>query len=295
MDVGLVQDIRASLGEGPIWDSDNQRLIWVDILGGLVHRYSPSDESDLVIDIGQPVSSLALGVHGGMVCAIRDGFGIVPAGSDHVTQVIEVEKELSDNRMNDGRCDAAGRFWAGTMASKWETNLGAGSLYRLEATDGPLAVTKVMDDVSVANGIDWTPDDRHMYYVDSWTQRIDIFDFDVETGGITNRRAFATIDPKHGLPDGLVVDADGYVWVALFGAGRLRRYSPSGEVDLEIQLPVTLVTRAAFGGPDLADLYITTAKHRLRPEERDSQIHAGSLFVCRPGPKGKPENRFGWI
>jgi sugar lactone lactonase YvrE len=290
----LVQDARAMLGEGPVWDQRSGRLHWVDIRSGLVHRFSPADGTDLVIDVGQPVSAVGLGERGGLVLAIRDGFGLVPAGSDHVEHVIEVEKDLAGNRMNDGRCDPAGRFWAGTMADRWEDAPAAGALYRLDGASGALAATKVVGGITVANGIDWTPDGRHMYYVDSPSQQVDVFDFDTDTGIPRNRSAFVTVPAAEGLPDGLVVDADGGVWVALFGAGVLRRYSPSGRVDREIRLPATLVTSAAFGGPDLADLYITTARHRLTEQQRERQPQAGSLFWCRPGPVGKPAHRFAW-
>jgi sugar lactone lactonase YvrE len=295
MKAELVQDARASLGEGPVWDQRTGRLHWVDILSGLVHRFSPPDGSDLIIDVGQPVSAVGLGADGGLVLAIRDGFGLVHPGSDRVGEIIEVEKDVTGNRMNDGRCDPAGRFWAGTMATRWEEEPCAGALYRLDGTSGALAATKILGGITVSNGIDWTPDGRQMYYVDSPTQRVDVFDFDAGTGILRNRSAFATVPAADGLPDGLVVDADGGVWVALFGAGRLRRYSPSGRIDQDIQLPVTLVTSAAFGGADLADLYITTARHRLTAEERDRQPHAGSLFGCRPGQAGKPAHRFGWV
>jgi sugar lactone lactonase YvrE len=295
MKAELVQDARALLGEGPVWDQRSGRLHWVDIHSGLVHRFSPPDGSDLMIDVGQPVSAVGLGADGGLVLAIRDGFGLVHRGSDRVGEIIEVEKDISGNRMNDGRCDPAGRFWAGTMAARWEEEPCAGALYRLDGASGALAATNILGGITVANGIDWTPDGRHMYYVDSPTQRVDIFDFDADAGTLGNRSAFAVIPAADGLPDGLVVDADGGVWVALFGAGRLRRYSPSGQIDRDIQLPVSLVTSATFGGDGLADLYITTARHRLTAEEQDSQPHAGSLFCCRPGQAGKPANRFGWV
>ena len=287
MKADLAQDARATLGEGPVWDQRSGRLLWVDIREGAVHRFSPSDASDSVIDVGQPVSAVGLGADDGLVLAIRDGFGLMRSGSDRVTDVIAVETEIAGNRMNDGRCDAAGRFWAGTMADRWESEPGAGALYRLERLGGSLVATKVLGGVTVSNGVDWTPDGRSMYYVDSATRRVDVFDFDVDTGSLSNRRVFAAVEAADGLPDGLVVDADGCVWVALIGGGRIRRYSPAARIDMEIRLPVTLVTSAAFGGPDLADLYITTARHRLTPEERDHQPHAGSLFACRPGPTGK--------
>jgi sugar lactone lactonase YvrE len=295
MKAELVQDARAEIGEGPIWDDRSCRLHWVDIRAGLVHRFSPVDGSDLVLNVGQPVGSIGLGAKGGLVLALRDGFGLMPAGADRLVSLIEVEKELTGNRMNDGRCDAAGRFWAGTMSAAQDHRVGAGSLYRLEELANSLTPVRVFGGLTVANGIDWSPDGRLMYYIDSPTQRVDVFDFDADSGAVSRRRPFVEIPAADGLPDGMVVDAEGGVWVALFRAGRMRRYSPDAEIKQEIEVPVTLVTSAAFGGPDLSDLYITTARHRLAPKEREYQTHAGSLFHCRPGPIGRPSSRFLWI
>lgn len=291
MNIELVQDVRAMIGEGPIWDERTGRLHWVDIAAGIVHRFAPADGSDRFIDVGQPVGSLGLGALGGLVVSIRDGFGLLPAGTDHLERVVEVEKGIEGNRMNDGRCDSLGRFWAGTMA--WDHAPGAGALYRFEQESQSLVATKVLGDLTIANGIDWSPDGATMYYIDSTTQRIDAFDFDAASGTVSNRRPFAMIASTDGMPDGLVVDADGAVWVALFGAGRIRRYLPKGAIDREIVLPVSLVTSMAFGGPDLADLFVTTARHRLAPNAHE--VHAGSLFACRPGPTGRPSERFRWI
>jgi sugar lactone lactonase YvrE len=250
----LVQDARAEIGEGPVWDDRSGRLHWVDIRVGLVHRFSPGDGSDLVLDIGQPVGSVGLGAHGGLVMAVRDGFGLVPAAAERLETVIEVEKELVNNRMNDGRCDPAGRFWAGTMSASQVHEPGAGSLYRLEQVGTSLVPVRVFGGLTVANGIDWSPDGRRMYYIDSPTQRVDMFDFDMETGAVSNRRPFVDIPQADGLPDGMVVDAEGGVWVALFRAAKVRRYAPSGAIDLEVEVPVTLVTSAAFGGADLGKI-----------------------------------------
>jgi sugar lactone lactonase YvrE len=290
MKAELVQDARAEIGEGPIWDERSGRLHWVDIRAGLVHRWSPADSSDLVLQVGQPVGSLALGAQGGLVLALRDGFALIPAGAEDVEQLIPVEQENSGTRMNDGRCDPAGRFWAGTMSS--ENVPGVGSLYRLEQVSGAFRVQRIFGGLTIANGIDWSPDGRRMYYIDSPTQRVDVFDIAMESGEVSNRRGFLEIPAAEGLPDGMVVDADGGIWIALFRTGRLRRYSPDARITHEIEVPVTLVTSAAFGGPDLADLYISTARHRLTPEQRREQIHAGSLFCCRPGVAGRPSFRF---
>jgi sugar lactone lactonase YvrE len=295
LNVEIVQDARATLGECPIWDQRTERLHWVDIRAGLVHRFSPSDGSDLVFDVGQSVGSVGLGADGGLVVGLRDGFGLIPSNSERVAAMIEVEKQLTGNRMNDGRCDAAGRFWAGTIASAWEQEPGAGALYRLEQSSGAFAATQVLADLTVANGMDWSPDQRRMYFIDSPTRRVDVFDFDLDSGTIRNRRPFVEIPVGEGMPDGLVVDAEGCVWVALIGGGRLRRFSPRARVDMEIELPVTLVTSATFGGGDLAQLYITTAKHRLTDAELVQQTHAGSVFCCTPGPTGSAPHYFSGV
>jgi sugar lactone lactonase YvrE len=293
MNVELAQDARATIGEGPVWDDRSQRLVWVDIPDGLVHRFSPGDGSDAPLEAGQAVGSVGLGREGGLVLAVPLGFALVAAGSERPTEVIDVGEQLANNRMNDGACDPAGRFLAGTMDRDHAP--GMGSLYRLEQEGGKLGTTRLLDGLTISNGIDWSPDGSSMYFIDSATQRIDRFSYRPDDGLMRDRTVFATIAPRDGLPDGLTVDAEGHVWVALFGAGRVRRYSPAGEIAAEIGLPVSLVTSLAFGGVDLADLYVTSARHRLEPAESARQVHAGSLFVCRPGPAGRQPNRFAWI
>jgi sugar lactone lactonase YvrE len=190
--------------------------------------------------------------------------------------------------MNDGACDRAGRFWAGTMAL--DERPGAGALYRLDR-DG--RVETMLRPVTISNGIDWTGDDRRMYFIDSPTQSVDLFDFDATTGAIANRRTFVRIPPDAGVPDGLTVDAGEGVWVALWGGGAVHRYTPDGALDCVVRLPVTHPTSCAFGGDDLRDLYITTAAIALDARERERQAHAGGLFRCRPGFVGREPNRFG--
>jgi sugar lactone lactonase YvrE len=295
MIVELVQDARALIGEGPLWDERTGRLYWVDIPVGLVHRLSPSGSADHPVDVGQPVGCVGLGMDGGVVAGLRDGFGLIPRNDEKVTRWIPIEREHPAIRMNDGRCDPAGRYWAGTTASPWEHNPGAGSLYCLDDVAGDLKARRVLGQVSVSNGIDWSGDGKRMYYIDSATWRVDVFDFEVESGFVHNRRTFVDVPEHDGLPDGLVVDSEDCVWVALSRAGRVRRYTPTGRIDREIEVPVSLVTSMAFGGSDLGDLYITTARHRLTPAESKTQVHAGGLFCCRPGPTGRPANRFCWI
>jgi sugar lactone lactonase YvrE len=286
----LTVDARAMIGEGPVWDHGSRRLLWVDIPAGVVHRLDPATGASERILAGQPVGSVGIRREGGLVAALRDGFGLLAPGGQGVERLIEVEKDLAANRMNDGKCDCGGRFWAGTMATDHTPK--AGALYCLRPAGPGHAVSREVDAITVANGLDWSPDDRLMYYIDSPTQRVDVFDFDPERGSLGNRRPLIQIAAADGLPDGMTVDAEGFLWVALFRSGKVRRYSPAGTPDMEIRLPVTLVTSCAFGGADLGDLYITTARHRLTPAESAAQAVAGGLFVCRPGPIGRPAFHF---
>jgi sugar lactone lactonase YvrE len=286
-EVELLVDARAEVGEGPVWDDARERLLWVDILAGRLHTCDPVTGNDAWRDVGQPLGAVALRARGGLVLAVRDGFALLePSGE--LRLVAEVEADGPANRMNDGACDRAGRFWAGTMA--FEAVPGAGSLYRL---DPDLRVTKVLGDVTISNGLGWSPDDRTMYYVDSPTQTIDAFDYDAATGAIENRRALATVADELGFADGLTVDAEGFLWVAVFGGGRLHRYAPDGSLERAVRLPVEQPTKPAFGGPGLEELYVTSAWHGLSDAERQRQPTAGGVLRLRPGVSGIVGNRFG--
>jgi len=289
--VELVLNSRAMIGEGPVWDHQRLHLLWVDIAGNALHEFDPASGVDTVTDVGQPISAVGLRADGGLVAALRDGFGILRSDRGRIDELIDVEKDRPANRMNDGKCDCRGRFWAGTQAV--DHTRGAGSLYCLERSDGRLRVSRKLPGLTIANGLDWSSDNTRMYYIDSVTQRIDMFDFDADRGALRNRRTFVAIPPAEGLPDGMTVDSEGYLWVALFGAGRVRRYDPDGRIDMEIRFPVSLVTSCAFGGAALDKLYVTTARHRLTADEAAAQPTAGGLFVCQPGPRGRPSYAFG--
>jgi sugar lactone lactonase YvrE len=202
--------------------------------------------------------------------------------------IAEVEADNPDNRMNDGKCDGAGRFWAGTMG--FEPIPGAGALYRLDADRN---VTTVLENVTISNGLGWSPDDATMYYIDSSTNRIDAFDYDTETGKIRNRRRLIEVPQEQGMPDGMTVDAEGFLWVALWGGCSVRRYAPDGTPDLVVELPASQITCPTFGGKDLSELYVTSATQGLLEEELQEQPYAGALFCCRPGVAGMPAHAFG--
>jgi sugar lactone lactonase YvrE len=283
----LVLDARAELGEGPVWDARSGQLVWVDIMRGRVHFFTPRTGGRRTLEVGQPVGAAVPRRAGGLVLALRDGFARLDPEGGRLDWIAAVESDRRDLRMNDGACDAAGRFWAGTMAL--DERPGAGSLYRLEP-DGHVEV--MLQEVTISNGLDWSDDGRQLYYVDSPTRRIDVFDCDPLGGPLLNRRPFASVPAEAGTPDGLTLDAGGGVWLALWGGGALHRYAPDGSLDRVVRLPVSHPTSCAFGGDDLRDLYVTTAAIALSPAERERQPQAGGLYRIRPGVAGRPAHLF---
>ncbi|WP_306335187.1 SMP-30/gluconolactonase/LRE family protein [Streptomyces sp. KL118A] len=269
----------ASLGEGPTWDAATGRLIWVDILGSRVHTYAPGDGRRTVMATEQHVGAAKPRAGGGLVVNLRDGIGLYGPGGAPFTWL--VHDPVPGRRGNDAAVAPDGALWAGTM--RYDEAPGGGSLTRV-APDG--TVTEAADDVAVSNGTGWSPDGRHMYYVDSPTRRIDVLDFDGQHA--VNRRPFAHIEERAGFPDGLTVDADGRVWVALWDGAAIRGYTPDGRLDRIVELPVRRPTACAFGGPDLRDLYVTTARTGL---ERPHPL-SGSVLVVPDAGRGLPGTAF---
>jgi sugar lactone lactonase YvrE len=214
---------------------------------------------------------------GGFVVAVERGFVLV---DDELRETERLPALWNDRsiRMNEGGCDPYGRFYCGSMA--YDQRPGAGTVYRL---DPDLSVEPVMEDVTISNGIVWSLDGAHVYYIDTPTQRIDLFDADAATGALTGRRPFVQIDPADGAPDGMTIDVEGGLWVALWGGSEVRRYSPTGTLDARITLPASRVTACTFGGPDLRDLYITTSQLEIA---EGAEPAAGALFRANPGVAG---------
>lgn len=281
-------DAHAEVGESPVWDADRDELIWVDIPRGLVHRLDPASGRNQPFAAGQPVGAVALRSAGGLVLAMRDGFGLLDTAAHEVRLVRGVEPDRPGNRMNDGGCDGRGRFWAGTMAV--DETRHAGSLYRL---DPDLHVEHVLGETTISNGIDWSLDGHTMYYVDSAVGGVDCFDYDAEVGAVSSRRRLVDVPAADGLPDGLTVDAEGFIWVALWGGSAVHRYGPDGTLDAVVPLPVTQVTSCAFGGADLDELFVTSAAEGIAEDQLRRQPHAGGVFRVRPGCRGRAPNRFG--
>ncbi|CAM5708879.1 SMP-30/gluconolactonase/LRE family protein [Streptomyces fumanus] len=268
----------AALGEGPTWDTGTGRLIWVDILGCRVHTYDPATGRRTVRTTEQHVGAAKPRTGGGLVLNLRDGIGLL---DDDGTLRMLHRDAVPGRRGNDAAVAPDGSLWAGTM--RYDEAPGGGTLSRITG-DG--TATTVLADVAVSNGTGWSPDGRLMYYVDSPTRRVDVFDH--RDGRVTDRRPLAVIEDGAGLPDGLTVDADGCVWVALWDGAAVRRYTPDGRLDRVIELPVPRVTACAFGGPDLTDLYVTTARVGLTAPHP----LAGSLLVVPGAGKGLPQPAF---
>jgi sugar lactone lactonase YvrE len=272
-----------------VWHPAEHTLDWVDIMAGRLHRYDPRADRDEWIDVGRPIGAFAPRRSGGYVVALEDGFAVLET-SGELRSVASIETPGPRQRMNDGKCDSAGRFWAGTMA--YDFTPGVAALYRL---DPDFTVTTVLTGITLSNGLDWTDDDRTMYYIDSLAHGVDAFDFDAPSGAIGRRRRLIDIasDPTaptgETLPDGMTLDAEGFLWVAIFGASEVRRYSPQGALDCTVELPVCAATSCAFGGEDLADLYITS--NVVFDDSREPL--AGALFRCTPGVRGRPARLFG--
>jgi sugar lactone lactonase YvrE len=286
VEVAVALETGASLGEGPVWDSDTGRLLWVDIFANAVHSFDPDTHQDATFDVGGPVGAVALRAAGGWVLALEDGFGVTEPGRATVDLIAPVDDDDRSIRFNDGCCDPAGRFWAGTVA--YNETPGAGSLYRL---DQDHRVERMLTGITISNGLAWSTDGRTMYYIDTPTGGVDAFDFDTESGSIGNRRRVVDV-PGPGMPDGMAIDTDGCLWVALWGGWAVHRYRPDGRLDTIVEVPAGQITSCAFGGPELEDLFITSAREGLGVAELTGQPHAGALFQCRPGARGVPAVAF---
>jgi sugar lactone lactonase YvrE len=280
-----VGDVTAVLGEGPYWVPEDDCLLWVDIHRGQLHRtYFPSGET-VTLDLGA-ASAAFPAMAGGILTAGGSRLALhLPAerGEQWSTRVIAEVPAREGVRFNDAGVDPAGRVWVGSMHTGETEPIG--QLLRL---DHGGVLTVVVDGVTVSNGLGWSPDGSRMYYVDSPVGRVDVFDYDPATGRADSRRPFADLSAFDGVPDGLTVDADGCVWVAIWGGGVLRRLAPDGSQDSVIAVPVSQPTSCAFGGPGMTDLYVTTASIGLSEAELSEQPLAGRLLRLHPGPVGLP-------
>jgi sugar lactone lactonase YvrE len=292
----VVVEAGAELGERPVWDPRGSCLTWVDINAGRLHRYTPGDGDQVVLELSADGRPIAIGAAahrsgGGYVLAAADGFRLVGPDGGSEAGPWRPPGMPDDVRFNDGACDPAGRFWAGTVAR--DARPGAGALYRLDP-DG--AITTVLQGVTESNGLGWSPDGAILYFIDSGEPepRVRAFDYDPDTGRIGwEPYDLIPFPPGPAVPDGLVVDAEGCLWVAMWGAGQVRRYAPSGGLLATLPVPVSRPTCPGFGGPGLADLYLTTAWEGMDEQQRAAEPLAGHLLRTRPGADGSPAGVFG--
>jgi len=299
--VDVVVHTQALIAESPMWDERTGLLHWVDILRGELHRTDPDSGDDRVRRLGTAVGAAAFREAGGLVVAVADGFCEIdgddeeeikriwrmPTGSSEVSSEVSTWPNGYGLRMNDGKCDPAGRFWAGTMSVA--RTPGAGRLYRL-GTD--YAVTEVLSDVTLSNGLAWSPDAATMYYIDTARRSIDGFDFDLDVGSVRRRRSIVECEEGAGNPDGLTIDSDGCIWVAMAHGSAVRRYTPQGRLDRVVPMPVRKVTSCIFGGSDLGTLFVTSACVGLSETEMVEEPLAGAVLCCEVGAAGLPAHRF---
>ncbi len=287
MDLRVFSAATNLIGESPVWSQAEQALYWVDVEGKAAFRQGWSETVPRRWPLPEATGCCGLR-EGGLVLGMRTGFATLDTATGAITPVHDPEADKPDNRFNDGKVDRRGRFFAGTknIANRPDPT---GAIYRL---DPDRRATKVDAGISCVNGIAWSPDDRHMYACDTWRRLLYVYDYDAAEGRPANRRLFATMPETDGYPDGLTVDAEGYVWNAHYDGWRITRYAPDGRVDRVIRLHVRHVTSLVFGGPALDTLLVTSASLRLTPGDRAAQPLAGHVFALNPGVKGLAEPVF---
>ena len=292
MDLELLLDVGAELAEAPIWDAAAASLIWVDQLAGTVNRVGLDGVAGPTLALGGRVGCALPRSDGGLVLTTEAGFARVDEDGTFAL-IAEVGANATASFLNDGKCDALGRFWAGSvgLAADGKVAPATGALHRLDA-DG--SVSTQLRGLTLANGMDWSPDGRTFYLIDSFSGGIDAFEFDLARGllGPPRRALELGVELARGFADGMCVDADGCLWTAVWGAGEVRRYTPEGALECTLPLPVSQPTSCVFAGDQLDVLVITSAWHRLTAQERAAQPHAGGIFATRPGVSGLPTHSF---
>ena len=281
-----VLDIRASLGESPIWSREEQALYWVDINAPSLNRFDPSTRENETWPMPASIGSIGLRAGGGFVVALRDGIWLAGPNGTLERKVANAPYDASHHRFNDGRVDPAGGFCVGAMNERRDANSAA--LYRL---DSNFRLTVLFDDIMISNGLAWSPDGRTIYHADTPTHTINAYDFDTH-GAVSNKRLFAHFPGANDRPDGAAVDREGCYWSAFYRGGKIVRLSPQGELLSEYAVPAMCPTMCAFGGPDLKTLYVTSARQLREAEELARLPQSGGIFAMRVDVPGIPEPEF---
>lgn len=289
MDVRLVIDQQARIGEAPIWSADEQCLYWVDIENHLLFRYDPVSGQNEAFDVGRQVTTVVPVATGTVLLGVKEGIAYFDIWTQKMKVLHELDTDRPNNRCNDGKCDPAGRFWVGTQDNELED--GAGSMYCLEP-DG--TVRRMLEGLKNPNGIVWSRDHPTMFFTDTYTMRVDAYDYDHASGEVTNRRAAVVIPNEFGVPDGMTQDVNGNLWIGHFFGSCVTHWNPfTGELLGRIDVPARNVTACWFGGADLQTLYITTARDHTSAEELERFPNAGGLFAVDLPVKGVPGDRYG--
>ena len=284
--VEVASSIRAQHAEGPLWDAATARLWWVDITGERIHCFDPQSGDDRSWSTNGQPGGVVLDATGEPIVASPEGLAVLDRGTGTMDLLVPIEQERTENRANDAKVDDRGRAWVGTMA--FDKRPRNGALYRVDGDE----VTCVVDDLTIANGPALDESQGRLYLADTGIGVVDVFDLDPAAGKIARRRRFLDFNDAQVWPDGMTVDDEGMLWIALGRAGAVHRYRADGTLDGVVELPTTNPTSVAFGGIDGGDLYITTSWFDLEPERRAAQPSAGAIFRCRPGVTGRPSPRY---
>ncbi len=277
------------LGESPIWSVEEQALYWVDIRNPMIHRLEPATGERKKIRVQTEIGSIGFATDNRLIAGTRMGFAFIGLSDGSWRDIADPEGDgrLNRVRMNDGKVDRKGRFWCGGMDDPQMEELA--SLWRL---DTDRSVHKMEGPVKISNCLCWSPDDTILYFADSLKHQVWMYDFDLESGTIENRRTFLEVPSEEGVPDGATVDAEGFVWIAHMRGGMVRRYDPDGKAEREYRFPASLTSCPALGGADLTTLYVTTASTRFTEEDFAREPDAGSIFAVETEIKGIPEPVF---
>ncbi len=283
-DSKLLLDSHAVLGEGAIWNHSENKYYWVDIEQGILHSYHPADCKQEHFELGHRAGTVVPEEPGTVIVALENGIHRFDPVTGELTFLLNPESDLEDMRYNDGKCDPSGRFWVGSMAVRGERKNRA-SLYRM---DNDTTITRVLENITVSNGICWSADETKMYYTDSPTKEIWQFDYDRNTGNISNKKVVIKTGDGMGVPDGMAIDSEGMLWVAHYGGSGVYCWNPrTGQLLRKIHVPARNVTSCAFGGKDLKSLFITTAGGS---GDKSDNSPDGNVFVARPGVIGTKAN-----
>lgn len=283
-DVRTVLPIRALTGEAPVWSAAEQRLYWLDIFKTTLNRFDPVTGENVEVPMADKCYALALREGGGAIGSFETGVGLIDTATGAFEIVADIIRGLGVNP-NDGKCDSAGRYYTGTMAKDWKSQIGG-----LWCIDTDRSVRQVDYGVILSNGTDWSPDGKTMYFTDWGKRVIYAWDYDVATGAMANKRAHIRVPEDAGRPDGMTVDADGCLWSAHWDAWSVKQYDPAGVLMASFEVPCQRPTSVAFGGPDLSTLYITSFRAFLSDDEASLQPEAGNLFALETTSRGRLPN-----